>query len=126
MRARPKFPLFWLTLIAILAGTPARQVEAASDLARSLVDSDKTADDLTELDGGVGDDTLEAVTVGVENGSAGSDLTTDPSSLTELAVGWPPATWSPAFPDSGFGTHALGRPPDLSSLRHALLQRWLI
>ena len=46
---------FLLSLLAALSGTPLRQAEAASDLARSLAELLPAAD-LESPDGGVGDD----------------------------------------------------------------------
>ena len=126
MRARPKYSLCWLTLIVVLAGTPARQVEAASDLARTLAGLGVDSPDLTKPDGGVGDDALEAVASGGDEFSVDPDLAPDRSGLAEPSAGWPLAFWSLAFPDSRFGTHPVSRPPDRSSRRQAWLQRWLI
>ena len=46
---------FLLSLLAALSGTPLRQAEAASDLARSLAELLQAAD-IESPDGGVGDD----------------------------------------------------------------------
>ena len=113
-------------MIAILAGTPARQVEAACDLARTLVESDPTVGEITEPDGGVGDDAFEAVSLGGPEFSASADLNGDPTGWTMLSVGSPLVSWSllartapdPALP-------RLGRLVDRSSCRQAWLQRFL-
>jgi len=49
----------WLSLVIIVSGAPARQAEAAADCARTMAELD---DDqrIEEVDGGVGDDSLEA------------------------------------------------------------------
>jgi hypothetical protein len=47
--------MFLLCLIAAISGTPLRQAEAASDLARSL-EEPVPGDDILVPDGGVGDD----------------------------------------------------------------------
>ncbi len=52
--------MFLLCLIAALAGTPLRQVEAAGDLARSLAELDG-GDVVEQIDDGVGDDSGETI-----------------------------------------------------------------
>ena len=49
----------WLALVLILSGTPARQLEAASDLTRAMAGA-ADEEHIAEVDGGVGDDSLEA------------------------------------------------------------------
>ena len=50
-----------LALLLVLSGTPARQAEAAADLARTYAETDQASPDpIDEMDGGVGDDQLEA------------------------------------------------------------------
>lgn len=51
--------MFALSLIAVLSATPARQVEAAADLARTMAEVGEGSR-CEEVDGGVGDDSLEA------------------------------------------------------------------
>ena len=54
-------PLYWFSLVVILSSTPAREAEAASDLARTIAEVDGGDDRrVEEVDGGVGDDSLEA------------------------------------------------------------------
>ena len=53
--------IFVLSLFAALTGTPLRQAEAFSDLARSLSELGGADADLEEVDGGVGDDSGEAI-----------------------------------------------------------------
>jgi hypothetical protein len=50
-----RWVMFLLCLIAAISGTPLRQAEAASDLARSL-EEPVPGDDIEVPDGGVGDD----------------------------------------------------------------------
>ena len=52
----------WFALLLILAATPARQVEAASDFARTAAEVG-AGDRVEEEDGGVGDDAIEATPV---------------------------------------------------------------
>lgn len=49
----------WLSLVVIVSAAPARQVEAAGDLARTMAERDEDHR-VEEIDGGVGDDSLEA------------------------------------------------------------------
>ncbi len=53
--------IFVLSMLAALTGTPLRQAEAWSDLARSLAELDSTDANLEEVDGGVGDDSGDAI-----------------------------------------------------------------
>lgn len=57
MRLQPRGII--LALVLIVLGTPARQVEAASDLARTVAEINEPGR-CEEIDGGVGDDQLEA------------------------------------------------------------------
>ena len=52
--------MFSLSLVAILSATPARQAEAASDFARSMAEVGE-GNRVEEVDGGVGDDSVEAL-----------------------------------------------------------------
>ena len=68
--------MFWLSVIAALAGTPMRLAEAASDLARSFAEVDDGAD-VEEIDGGVGDDagaTIKSDKTSVSFGAAVDQL----------------------------------------------------
>lgn len=57
---RRRHRLGWFVLVLIFSGTPARQAEAASDLARTMAELDEDDRRIEEADGGVGDDSLEA------------------------------------------------------------------
>ncbi len=112
--------LFWLSLVAILTGTPARQVEAAADLARSMgaaLDDDAS---LGEIDGGVGDDSLEAV----ETHASGFDLALDLGSPAHPLLDLFALIWLPT-PDESAPTPLISAwPPDPSARRQAWLQRF--
>ena len=56
---RSRRGMIGLALLLVLLGTPARQAEAAADLARTASESGQD-DRVEEVDGGVGDDQLEA------------------------------------------------------------------
>ena len=95
--------MFALSLVAMLSATPARQVEAAADLARTMADAGEGSR-CEEVDGGVGDDSLEATRGHLPAYTlAGVDLTgTGASRLIPLDrlflhQGWVPA--APREPD---------------------------
>ncbi len=52
--------MFGISLVAILSGSLSRQAEAAGDFARTLAELGE-GDRVEEVDGGVGDDPLEAL-----------------------------------------------------------------
>ena len=58
-----RWTMLVMCLIAALSGTPLRQAEAASDLARALADLDASGD-VEVPDGGVGDDSVRDDQVG--------------------------------------------------------------
>ena len=53
--------MFVLSVFAALSGTPLRQAEAWNDLARSLAELGCRDANLEEVDGGVGDDSGDAI-----------------------------------------------------------------
>jgi hypothetical protein len=114
-------PIFLLTLLAALTGTPLRQAEAANDLVRLLANLGG-GDDIEEVDGGVGDDP------GVMVLKAGSNLARTNSCV--LPVADCPGTLPPAdrsvrgFSASRRGDRATPLFPR-SSRHHAWLQCFL-
>ena len=79
---------FLFSLLAALLGTPLRQAEAASDLARSLAELLQAAD-IESLDGGVGDDS------GVGTLTASHSPAADALPATDLFFLPPPASSVP-------------------------------
>ena len=64
----------WFSLVVILSGTPAREAEAASDLARTMAERDDEGRRIEEVDGGVGDDSLEATRAASAESSGALEL----------------------------------------------------
>jgi hypothetical protein len=86
-----RLTMFLMCLIAALSGTPLRQAEAASDLARALAESGR-GDDIEVPDGGVGDDSEAAVKAESTEVSGTIDLSVDvlPGCSSPIA----PTAWS--------------------------------
>jgi hypothetical protein len=80
-----------LSLIAALCGTPLRQAEAASDLARSLAEVGDQ-DILEPEDGGIGDDSGVTIKAGCESPAhvlPPSVVGLDPRPLPDSSSLWP-------------------------------------
>jgi hypothetical protein len=109
-----------LSLIVALTGTPLRLMEAAGDLARSLEELGEEGEDdgwdIEQADGGVGDDSGEALRADVAHApdlAATGDLTLSPPDLMIAR------TWTCARRERGNPARAPAGPP---SRRCARLQ----
>jgi hypothetical protein len=108
-------PMFLLSMIVVLAGTPLRLAEAAGDLARSMEETDDGWN-IDEVDGGVGDD-------------SGATIKADVAHATDVMATADETVASPGWMVAGPGPIARGEdgPParaaaGSSSRRCALLQ----
>jgi hypothetical protein len=110
-------PMLLLSLIVVLAGTPLRLAEAASDLARSLEETGGGWN-IEEVDGGVGDDSGATIKADVTH--AQDVMATMEIALAPLG----PMAARPAI--VRFVDNSPARvPAGPSSRRCALLQRFL-
>ncbi len=111
--------MFGISLVAILSGSLSRQAEAASDLARTLAELGGD-DRVEEVDGGVGDDSLEALEADLAGSGALAAIAPEPSGLD---------AWSgvpPSEPGRGWtNPPIISRLSTQSSRRQATLQRFL-
>jgi hypothetical protein len=114
-----RVPRPWLlvALIVTLAGTPFRLAEAASDLARSAVESDRSGA-IEVIDGGVGDDSGETIRAEVARDSIATPV-------DDIATG----SSRFALPPRRDPLQLVGDPPSRSLRgplrRHVLLQCFL-
>jgi len=115
--------LFGLSLVAILSATPSRQAEAADDFARSMAELGE-GNRVEEVDGGVGDDSLEALRIDANEARASLAITPESSDFK--------AWLGPILPDSvsepdrsRLGVAVISRLSARSSRRQAWLQRFL-
>jgi hypothetical protein len=90
-----RFTMSLLCLIAALAGSPLRQVEAAGDLARSLAELDG-GDVFEAVDGGVGDDAGETIPSAIRRSY--TDRMSDSPAIDD---GPGPSMRAPAPPSTG-------------------------
>jgi len=107
---------FPIALILAFSGTPLRLAEAASDLARSIVESGSGA--IEEIDGGVGDDQGESIRSDLTDGEITglfADFSTD-GPLFVLPCRTPRPGLTERFP---------ARHPFTFVRRHILLERFL-
>ncbi|WP_165223353.1 hypothetical protein [Aquisphaera insulae] len=105
---------FLLSMLAALAGTPLRQAEAASDLARSLAELIQPAD-IEAPDGGVGDD------AGLGTLTASHMQAADTLTVTDLVFLPPPASPAPSPAAAEGLRERVWWPQDPPALRHAWL-----
>ena len=114
--------MFLLCLIAALSGTPLRQAEAASDLARTLAGFG-AGHVMETIDGGVGDDSGETVL----KACVDADLAS--ASIMSATVDWLSQPFLPVLSLPGTdGRHRADRTASLpagSVRRHAWLQCFL-
>ena len=108
-----RWTMLVMCLIAALSGTPLRQAEAASDLARALADLDASGD-VEVPDGGVGDDS--GATIKSENTSASSVMVL----CTEVSPGLSSLAGRRSMHQSNPLDH---RPPRSCAARSARLAR---
>lgn len=111
-----------LSLMIAFLGTPCRLVEAAHDAARAMAERAEDGG-VAEVDGGVGDDALEAVQPGVD------DLQASPVAWAEIdrAAGTGlPAWFAPGGRLACTPTLDPGWPPGQLPRRQAWLRRFLI
>src|SRR4051794_30474266 len=103
-----------LGLIVVLAGTPLRLSEAASDLARSL---EETGDgwNIEEIDGGVGDDSGATIRADVAHAQ-------DTTEATDVPPAWLGPVLAQPVLIARFTDDPPARSPANSSRRCALLQ----
>jgi hypothetical protein len=108
---------FLLTLIVAFVGTPFRLAEAASDLARSMVEAAEVGA-IEVLDGGVGDDSGESIRSDLVHFAVEGTLSDD-------LTGCSPFVPAPRRDCLRLCDPPLARAPSGSTRRHVLLERFL-